>query len=284
VLETRDQAWLYDAGPRYSPDSDAGERVVLPFLRSRGIEVLDGVVVSHLDQNHSGGAAAILRGIPVRRLLTSVPADHSVLGGASAQPCIAGQHFGEGELRLRVLHPTAEDYARRLSANAMSCVVEARAGAVSVLLTGDVPAREEGVLIKREPDLRATWMMVPHHGSSSSSSAGFLDAVKPAVATGQTGYRNRFGHPDPAVVARYAARGVDFVRPIMRVPRSGGLARAVASSHAPGAPSRCATGTTAPARGIPHCYRKAMRKSREKGSLASLFSGCRRPKDWCTSC
>ena len=197
VLETRDQAWLYDAGPRYSPDSDAGERVVLPFLRSRGIEVLDGVVVSHLDQDHSGGAASVLRGIPVRRLLTSVPASHPALGGTDAQPCIAGQHFGEGELRLRVLHPTAEDYSRRLSTNAMSCVVEARVGAVSVLLTGDIPAREEGSLIKREPDLRATWMMVPHHGSSSSSSAGFLDTGKPAVATAQTGYRNRFGHPDP---------------------------------------------------------------------------------------
>ena len=212
VLETRDQAWLHDAGPRYSQDSDAGERVVLPFLRSRGIEVLDGVVVSHLDQDHSGGAASVLRGIPVRRLLTSVPAGHSALGGAGAQPCVAGQRFGEGELRLRVLHPTVEDYARHLSTNAMSCVVEARGGAVSVLLTGDVPAREEAGLIKREPCLRATWTMVPHHGSVSSSSAGFLDTAKPAVAAAQAGYRNRFGHPDPAVVARYAARGVDLVR------------------------------------------------------------------------
>ena len=105
--------------------------------------MLDGVVVSHLDQGHSGGAATVLRGIPVRRLLTSIPAGHSALGGAGAQPCIAGQHFGEGKLRLRVRHPTAADYARRLSTNAMSCVVEARVGAVSVLLTGNVPAREE---------------------------------------------------------------------------------------------------------------------------------------------
>ena len=212
VLETRDQAWLYDAGPRYSQDSDAGERVVLPFLHSRGIEAVDGVVVSHLDLDHSGGAAAVLRGIPVRRLLSSVPAGHSALGGTDAQPCIAGQQFGEGELRLRVLHPTTEDYARRLSTNAMSCVVEARVGTVSVLLTGDIPAREEAVLIKREHGLRATWLMVPHHGSGSSSSAGFLDAVRPVVATAQAGYRNLFGHPDPAVVARYAARGVDLLR------------------------------------------------------------------------
>jgi competence protein ComEC len=212
VLETRERAWLYDTGPRYSQDSDAGERVVLPFLRSRGIGALDGVVVSHLDLDHSGGTAAVLRGIEVRRLLSSIPPQHAALAGAVAERCIAGQQIDAGDLRLRVLHPTAADYERRLPSNAMSCVVQAQVGSVSVLLTGDIPAREELALAGREPRLSANWLMVPHHGSRSSSGAAFLDAVKPGVALAQAGYRNRFGHPDPEVAARYATRGIEFVR------------------------------------------------------------------------
>jgi competence protein ComEC len=90
VLETREHAWLYDTGPRYSQDSDAGERVVLPFLRSRGIQSLDGVVVSHLDLDHSGGAASVLRGIDVRRWVSSVAPGQSALGGADVERCVSG--------------------------------------------------------------------------------------------------------------------------------------------------------------------------------------------------
>lgn len=212
VLQTREHAWLYDTGPRYSQDSDAGERVVLPYLRSRGIAALDGVVVSHLDQDHSGGTASVLRGIEVRRLLTSIPLGHPVLAGATAERCVAGLQFGSGELQLSVLHPAAADYGRRLSTNAMSCVVLAQLGSLNVLLTGDLPAREEAALIGREPALTARWLMVPHHGSRSSSSAAFLDQVRPALAVAQAGYRNRFGHPDPDVAARYTARAAEFVR------------------------------------------------------------------------
>jgi competence protein ComEC len=82
VLETRDQAWLYDAGPRYSQEADAGERIVLPYLRSRGLSTLDGLIVSHLDQDHSGGVASVLCGVGVRRLISSVAAGHP----ASAVP------------------------------------------------------------------------------------------------------------------------------------------------------------------------------------------------------
>jgi competence protein ComEC len=212
VLETREHAWLYDTGPRYSQDSDAGERVILPFLRNRGIEVLAGAVVSHLDQDHSGGTASVLRGIEVRRLLTSIPSRHALLGNAEAERCVAGQQIVTGDLRLVVLHPQAADYERRLSTNAMSCVVQAQVGTISILLTGDIPQREESGLIEREPALRARLLMVPHHGSRTSSSEALLAAVKPAVAFAQAGYRNRYGHPDPQVVERYAARGIPFLR------------------------------------------------------------------------
>jgi competence protein ComEC len=115
-------------------------------------------------------------------------------------------------MSLRVLHPPDVDYERRLPTNAMSCVVLVRVGGVAVLLTGDLPARGETELILREPELRANWMMAPHHGSHSSSSEMLLELVAPAVAVAQAGYRNRFGHPDPRVVARYAARGIELIR------------------------------------------------------------------------
>jgi competence protein ComEC len=212
VLETRDHAWLYDTGPRYSQDSDAGERVILPFLRSRGIPSLDGVVVSHLDLDHSGGAASVLRGIDVRRWVSSVAPGHATLGGADVERCVAGLTIESGDMSLRVLHPRADDYGRRVTTNAMSCVVLARVGDVAVLLTGDIPASGEAELIQREEALQANWMTVPHHGSHSSSSAVLLDSVAPSVAVVQAGYRNRFGHPDPRVAARYAARGIELIR------------------------------------------------------------------------
>ena len=212
VVETREQAWLYDTGPRYSQESDAGERVVLPYLRSRGIRVLDGLIVSHLDQDHSGGAASVLRGIEVRRVISSIASGHPVLGGILAERCVAGLEWTSGDLQWRIVHPLASDYDRRLSTNAMSCVALVRSGATVVLLTGDLPARDEEALVVRDHDLHAALLMVPHHGSRSSSSAALLAAVQPAAAVAQAGYRNRFGHPHAEVLARYSERGVPLIR------------------------------------------------------------------------
>jgi competence protein ComEC len=213
VLETRDRVWLYDAGPRYSSDADAGERVILPFLRRRGIESLDGLVVSHLDSDHAGGAAAVLRGIDVGRVLSSIPAGHAALGGrAAVERCEAGQRLQDGQLSLAVVHPAARDYDRRASTNAMSCVVRAQVAAATVLLTGDIPADAEAALAARESDLSARLLMAPHHGSRTSSSPALLDAATPARAFAQSGYRNRYGHPDAGVVERYRSRRVELER------------------------------------------------------------------------
>jgi len=207
VLESREQTWLYDAGPRYSADSDAGLRVVLPYLRWRGIESLDGMVISHLDSDHSGGAASVMRGVPIGRVLSSIPSGHAVLGGAASEQCIAGQRIEADGLELRVLHPTTDDYRAPRSTNAMSCVIEARLGATRLLLTGDIPAAEELALLGRVPRLPVTWLAAPHHGSRSSSSEALLAAARPRWAAVQAGYRNRFGHPDPVIVERYRQQG-----------------------------------------------------------------------------
>jgi competence protein ComEC len=212
LLETRDRAWLHDAGPRYSSDSDAGERIVLPYLRHRGIRALDGLVVSHLDSDHAGGAAAVLRGMPARRLISSIAAGDAALAGRTPERCLAGERWTDGELELTMLHPSAADYAVSRSTNAMSCVLLARVGAVRALLTGDISAAEESVLVARWPALRVDWLAAPHHGSRTSSSEAFLALLAARHAVAQAGYRNRYGHPDAGVVARYGTYAISLAR------------------------------------------------------------------------
>ena len=212
LIETAEAAWLYDTGPRHTRETDAGERIVLPWLRARGITRLDGLVVSHLDADHSGGAASILRSLPVDRVLSSVPADSAVLAGAGAvERCEAGQRWAQGGMDFEVLHPRVADYAAGLGTNALSCVLAIRAGPWRLLLTGDLPAREEAALAARAA-LAADWVLMPHHGSRHSSSPALVEASSPRWVLAQAGYRNRYGHPAPEVEARWRAAGAQVLR------------------------------------------------------------------------
>jgi competence protein ComEC len=214
LVETKAHALLYDTGPRFSGTADAGGRIVLPYLRWRGITALDLLVVSHLDSDHSGGADSILRGLPVDGVLSSIdPAHPSLRAASAAQRCAAGQRLQVGPMRVDVLRPLAGDYQRvNLPSNAASCVLRVSLGGRRLLLTGDLPAREEAELVAREPELGVDWLSVPHHGSRGSSRETLLDAARPTWASVQAGYRNRFGHPEAEVLSRYMARGVHVVR------------------------------------------------------------------------
>lgn len=214
LVETRDAVLLYDTGPRYTTAADAGERVILPYLRWRGIGRLDALVVSHLDSDHSGGAPSILRALPVARVLTSIDPAHPTLAGSTRiERCEAGQRIALGTLDVRVLHPLAADYARAgVTTNALSCVVTVGTGDARVLLTGDIPTREEAQLVARADALAAPLTSAPHHGSRHSSSAAFVQAARPRWAIVQAGYRNRFGHPDAGVVERYRQAGAQIAR------------------------------------------------------------------------
>ena len=213
LIETKDHVWLYDAGPRYSADTDAGERLILPYLRHRGIGSLDGLIISHLDNDHSGGAPSILRAVPVRHIVSSIANGHPVLNArADVQRCEAGMRWSTGTLTFAVLHPTRADYEVQRPTNSMSCVVLITSGATRLLLTGDVPLDDELSMLTRETELRADWLAVPHHGSRGSSSALLLDTLGARFAVAQAGYRNRFRHPDAEVIARYQARKIQFFR------------------------------------------------------------------------
>ena len=216
LVRTHEHLLVHDAGPQYSRDSEAGTRVLLPLLRAQATRRIDLLMLSHRDADHVGGAAALLAGLPVARLSSSLEASHPLRGGAVPHTrCEAGQHWAWDGVSFTVLHPRAEDYERPdAKSNAMSCVVRiADARGNSVLLTGDIEAEQEQRLVRDHADALASHVLVvPHHGSKTSSTPAFLDAVAPRVAVVQAGYRNRFGHPAPAVVARYAERGITLRR------------------------------------------------------------------------
>lgn len=205
LVRTAHHALLYDTGPSWSPEADAGERIVLPLLRALG-ERPDTVVVSHRDSDHSGGAEAVRTAFPQARWLSSYDDD-------PANHCLAGQRWTWDGVDFEILHPGPAAWASRgLSTNAMSCVlrVAAHQGA-SAWLTGDLPAAQEVRLALARPSERATLLMAPHHGSASSSSPVLLNTLRPRWVVVQSGYRNRFGHPAPVVVERYEARGIPWV-------------------------------------------------------------------------
>jgi competence protein ComEC len=207
LVRTAHHALLYDAGPRYSLESDAGHRVVVPLLSALQVK-LDRVVLSHRDTDHVGGASAVLQMQPQADVLSSIEADHSLQLLRPAKRCYAGQSWEWDGVRFSVLHPLAQDYQSPRKPNAMSCVLRIDNGVQSALLVGDIEKEQEARLVQQASALRSTVLLVPHHGSKTSSSAEFLDAVQPHWALVQSGYRNRFGHPAPSVMSRYAERNI----------------------------------------------------------------------------
>ncbi|MEJ8839086.1 DNA internalization-related competence protein ComEC/Rec2 [Ramlibacter sp. AN1133] len=207
LVRTATHTLVYDAGPGYSRETDAGQRVLVPLLRAGG-ETVDLVVLSHRDSDHTGGAAAVLRMQPAARLLSSLEDAHPLQTIRPSTRCHAGQQWDWDGVHFEILHPAAEDYALRAKPNAMSCVLRVDNGHASALLAGDIEQPQEAALLARAAPLAADVLLVPHHGSRTSSSQAFLEAVRPWAALVQAGYRNRFGHPAPAVQHRYQERGI----------------------------------------------------------------------------
>jgi len=208
-VQTATHDLLYDTGPRWGPDSgqDAAARVLLPSLRAAGVRRLDLLLLSHGDADHAGGAASVRAGLPVLR--SQVSPDER-LRAAAADRCRAGQAWRWDGVGFELLHPP--DGVPPRSANAGSCVLRVQAASGrSLLLTGDIEAPEEAQLLARGASLRSGLLLLPHHGSASSSSPALLDAVAPQLAFAQSGYRSRHGHPALAVQNRLRERGVPLL-------------------------------------------------------------------------
>lgn len=222
VARTRNHALLYDAGPRFGSEADAGSRIVVPFLRGSAVPRLDGMVISHDDIDHSGGAASVLQAEPVSWLVSSLPPDSPMLAGAlNSSRCFAGQSWEWDGVKFAMLHPPLEDYQYDgFKDNDRGCVLKITTSFGSVLLPADIERVSEQDLLERMPDkLKADVLIVPHHGSMTSSTEAFIDAVEPATAIFTVGYRNRFGHPKDEILERYQARGIK----IWRTDESGAL-------------------------------------------------------------
>ncbi len=213
LVRTRAHLLVFDAGPQYGLDSDAGQRVVAPLLRARGERRVDMLVLSHRDNDHVGGAASLLAAVPVAQLRSSLAADHPLRSrGVPHEACEAGQRWAWDGVSFEILHPDRNVVVNK--PNAQSCVLRVEdALGRAALITADIEAAQESALLARlGPALASAILIVPHHGSRTSSSAAFIDAVAPRWAVVQAGYRSRFGHPAPDVVARYGQRGIELVR------------------------------------------------------------------------
>lgn len=216
LVETPQHRLLYDTGPAYGPGSDAGSRVIVPYLRARGIDHLDVLVISHSDNDHSGGALSLLGEIAVDRVYSSLPPGNRIVAAApDHRRCLAGQQWRWDGAEFRMLYPVPALYASdKWKPNALSCVLKVTLGKQAILLPGDLEAIQEDQLVNSPAlaDLRADVLLAPHHGSGTSSTLPFLQAVKPSVGLFQLGYRNRFNHPKPEVYQRYGDLGIRRLR------------------------------------------------------------------------
>ncbi|WP_041361991.1 DNA internalization-related competence protein ComEC/Rec2 [Methylovorus sp. MP688] len=214
VVHTARHTLLYDTGPRYSAESDAGRRVILPYLRGEGIVRLDGLIVSHNDNDHSGGLQAVADVLSPQWMLSSLPAEAVPLQVKQHRTCQAGQRWQWDGVVFEMLYPDVTSMEQvDLQDNNRSCVVKVSSRYGSILLAGDIEKSAEARLLEAAGGrVAADALLVPHHGSRTSSTPAFVAAVRPAIALYAVGYRNRFGHPKAEVMARYHGLGAQDYR------------------------------------------------------------------------
>lgn len=202
VVETRNHVLVYDTGARFSERFDAGSAAVIPYLRFRGHASIDTLIISHGDNDHRGGAAAVLDAFVVDSLLSSTP--HELPAGARA--CRRGQRWQWGGVRFEILHPAT---VAATGDNDHSCVLRIAGNGGTALLPGDIGSAVERDLIDNPAvTLRADVLVAPHHGSRSSSTVRFIETVAPDYTVFSAGYRNRYGFPNSDIITRYRNQGV----------------------------------------------------------------------------
>ena len=201
VIRTHSYALLFDTGPAFQSGSTAADLVIVPFLRHAGIERLDHVIVSHGDLDHAGGIGAVIRGVESGRILVGERLD--ILGSAQ-RACTDELAWERDGVSFRFLHPRP---ATPWRGNNASCVLQIVAGSRSMLVTGDIEAPVETLLAYRGQLTRSDIVVVPHHGSRTSSGTSLVDATRPETAIVAAGYGNRWGFPKDEVVERWRSVG-----------------------------------------------------------------------------
>lgn len=208
VVRTTNHTLVYDTGQRFSDRFNAADAVLLPYLRHLGVADVDVLVLSHSDSDHAGSAGELRQGIKIKHSLASYPLEK--LDQNEWSYCEAGQQWQWDHVTFKVLHPEAGWQGVE---NDRSCVLSIESQFGKTLLTGDIGERAERSLIDRYGKaLQSRLMLVPHHGSLTSSIPQFIDAVSPEYAVFPVGYRNRYRFPKQQVVSRYEARNIELFR------------------------------------------------------------------------
>ena len=213
---------LVDAGGVAGSGFDIGERVVTPALLALGARSIDTLVLTHGDPDHIGGAESVLRHFAPYQIWEGVPVPphaglRDVALAARAARMLwrtvqAADREVAGGAEIRVLHPPIPDWERQRVRNEDSIVLEIRYGEVSILLPGDIGREAEQRLTPYLATAPLTIVKAPHHGSATSSTQPFIDALHPAAVIFSAGRGNRFGHPAPSVVSRYLAAKAVILR------------------------------------------------------------------------
>ncbi len=224
LVRTANRTLLYDTGAAFG-DNDAGQQIVLPRLRALGIAKLDGLILSHGDSDHTGGAASVLRDVQSGWLMSSLSQGHALFshlsqrgmgGGRDGEfahvkliQCVRGQHWQWDGVKFEILNPPQMAYAQPgRSDNNKSCVLKITQATQSLLLTADAERIGELEMTERVANkLPSTVLMAGHHGSRTSSIKEFVDQVNPQYVVYSCGRRNRFGHPHAEVLASFRAQG-----------------------------------------------------------------------------
>lgn len=200
VVRTHNHVLIYDTGPAFQSGRDAALLAVLPYLRAKGVRMIDALIVSHGDLDHSGGLSSILDGMPVRRTIVGSSVEPRPERAAS---CAVGDSWTWDGVRIEILHPPLSFHAKD---NDSSCVVRIRSRAGTALLTGDIEREGEAALLRTGAG-QTDIVVIPHHGSRTSSSEALVNALSPKVAIAAAGYRNRWGLPKSDVIARWRQAG-----------------------------------------------------------------------------
>jgi len=206
VLQTHTHTLVFDTGPAFRGGSNVAETVILPYLASRGISRIDKLIVSHSDLDHSGGVETMLDRVNVAQLLVGESLARESLGGQErAQAfCDAGDEWEYDGVGFSFIYPP-KDGSRE--GNDASCVLLVTAGEHQLLITGDIEQSAEQQLVRGGSLGDVEAVVIPHHGSRTSSTAPFVSALAPDLAVVSAGFGNRWGFPKNDVVARWVGAG-----------------------------------------------------------------------------
>jgi competence protein ComEC len=206
IIKTGRHSLLFDTGARFSKKFNAGDAVVLPVLKSLSINKLDKLLISHGDNDHNGSLEALLAGINVQQVLTNEDFANDKSASYDVAPCMAGKQWNWNGVSFKIFHPQE---TRSVSGNNASCVLKVSSDFGSILLPADIEKESELAIVSRyNNELKSSILVAPHHGSKTSSSETFLQAVSPELVLIPAGWMNRYHHPSKEVVSRMADRGI----------------------------------------------------------------------------